>query len=227
MRSSNPARVRKNYDSLEDWERQRFWACFKFLYLMDSDDTLTNGKKRNYVVPITPRTDSKGEFSDTFIYECQSKFQEIIGIHATTCEHGTNFFGYFHRMYLIYVEIALFRADRILRGVGGEVTPKVFENNGDRFRKIQEEYKAIVGNREEAVSIPYWSGLDYRKKIDIPEILRKPERSNTPQLDSFFLEITGENFGFMNFQNQWYQYSPRQRIPETNNMFSDYWYGNR
>ena len=30
----------------------------------------------------------------------------------------------------------------------------------------------------------------------------------------------------MNFQNQWYQYSPQQRIPETNNMFSDYWYEN-
>ena len=114
----NNTRVRKNYDSLETWEKDRFWACFKFLYLMDSDDTLPNGQKRSYVVPITPNTNSQGEFSNTFTYECKSKFQEIIGIHATTCEHRTNFFGYFHRMYLMYVEIALFRADQILRGRG-------------------------------------------------------------------------------------------------------------
>ena len=77
------------------------------------------------------------------------------------------------------------------------------------------------------VSIPYWNGLDYRKKIDIPEMLRNPESSQTPLLDKFFVETTGERFGFMNFQNQWYQYSPRKKIPEHNNMFSDYWYGNQ
>ena len=115
-------RVRKNYDSLEEWEKDRFWACFKFLYLMDSDDPLPNGQKRNYPV----RTNANS--GEGFLYECQSKFQEIVGIHATTCEHRTNFFGYFHRMYIMYVEISLFRADRILRGEGAEKLPKLFEN---------------------------------------------------------------------------------------------------
>ena len=127
----------------------------------------------------------------------------------------------------MYVEISLFRADRILRGEGGETMPKVFENKLDRFMFIKQEYQNILGNRNvDQISIPYWNGLDYRKKIDIPEIFRTSNNSRTPLLDQFFKEITGEKFGYMNFQNQWYQYSPDQRLPESNNVSND-WYRGR
>ena len=88
---------------------------------------------------------------------------------------------------------------------------------------IKEEYKNILGNRNVGqVSIPYWNGLDHRKKIEIPHIFRTTN-SRTPLLDQFFLETTGEKFGSMDFHNQWYQYSPEERISETNNM-SYSWY---
>ena len=54
-------KVRKWYSSLEKWEEDRYWACFRFLYLMkpdekyEKDDYSKNIKrgdqKFNYYIP--------------------------------------------------------------------------------------------------------------------------------------------------------------------------------
>ena len=66
-------KVRKSYNSLDEFERRRFWDAFKMLTLMKADDNINvfndDGTKGNI-----PRSYpfNLGRTSHTFI--CQSKF---------------------------------------------------------------------------------------------------------------------------------------------------------
>ena len=100
-----------------EWETVRYWTAFKFLSLMDADDTLSQNKKRFFMTAESTTTrDDRLVLTDFKRTECRSKFDELICLHCTTCEHMTNFFGYFHRNYMLYLEIALYRGEKMLKG---------------------------------------------------------------------------------------------------------------
>ena len=110
-------KVRKWYSNLEKHEEERYWACFQFLYMMNPDDNFT------YIAP------------GNYLHHCKSKHDEIVAIHATCCVHRTNFFGHFHRNYLIYVELYLNKADWILRGLEEYQGDLITQHDLEEMRK--------------------------------------------------------------------------------------------
>ena len=57
-------RQRKDLKSLGKWETARYWTAFKFLSLMDADDTLSGNRNRYFMVA---QKSYKNEKKDWFL----------------------------------------------------------------------------------------------------------------------------------------------------------------
>ena len=53
-------RQRKDLKSLGRWETARYWTAFKFLSLMDADDTLSGNRNRYFMTAEESTTDDDG-----------------------------------------------------------------------------------------------------------------------------------------------------------------------
>ena len=103
-------RQRKDLKNMGKWETLRYWTAFKFLSLMDADDALSDNRTRFFMTAEESTLDGDDlKLTNFKRIQCRSKFDELICLHCTTCEHMTNFFGYFHRNYMLYLEIALYQ----------------------------------------------------------------------------------------------------------------------
>ena len=110
-------RQRKDLKNMGKWETLRYWTAFKFLSLMDADDALSDNRTRFFMTAEESTLDGDDlKLTNFKRIQCRSKFDELICLHCTTCEHMTNFFGYFHRNYMLYLEIGLYRGEKMLKG---------------------------------------------------------------------------------------------------------------
>ena len=55
-------RQRKDLTSMKKWETVRYWTAFKFLSLMDADDTLSGNRNRYFMTGQKSYQDAKGNW---------------------------------------------------------------------------------------------------------------------------------------------------------------------
>lgn len=112
----------------------------------------------------------------TILYTPKCLHDVLISSHATSCEHGTIYFGYYHRHQMILLEVFLNLAHQILKG-GEKVLNTIYPNNieiyneGNRliWDEVFREYQQFAKIPE--VSNHYWNPTDFAssENLSIPE----------------------------------------------------------
>ena len=100
-------RVRKDYRSLQPFERQRFFYCLKMLEILPPQEP---GNKR--VFHVAWKYEDGQRYYKTV--EPINIHDEFIGSHQTSCEHSMPYFAYYHRHLVVCVEMALNYAEEVL-----------------------------------------------------------------------------------------------------------------
>ena len=130
--------ITKADDPVSKLEVERFWACFMFLYIMPPKHRDTRGN------PIwRARTLS----SQPYIAQC--RYDEFIINHATSCEHGTNYFIHYHRNLLSKFQLALNEADYALRN----------PNDSEEMNLVRFEVRGRRLDRDLDQAIDYYQDL--------------------------------------------------------------------
>ena len=88
--------VRRNIQALEVEERKQYFWCLKMLSILPPFEA---NKKRYFYTFGTKGPHPEHPYNKI---EPLCLYDELISSHATGCEHGSFFFGYYHRHLLFY-----------------------------------------------------------------------------------------------------------------------------
>ena len=89
----------KDIATADPHELERFLACLKFLFIMPPKHLHNDDKGKGKWIITT-----RGKETN---YYPQCRYDEFIASHASSCEHSTRFFAYYHRHLMSMYSLAL------------------------------------------------------------------------------------------------------------------------